>query len=61
MATDTDTPINDELETLDGDFTPADIVDALRRMKFSARGKVTICIDRYVRQYLIDAITARRR
>jgi hypothetical protein len=37
-----DTPNTDELETLDADMLPSDLVDALRRLKFPGNSKTVV-------------------
>jgi hypothetical protein len=55
-----DTPNNtDELETLDADMLPSDLVDALRRLKFPGNRKVAVRIDRHARDYLVASVAAR--
>jgi hypothetical protein len=50
--------IRNEPETLDADMTPADIADALRRLKFERGRAVTIKLaDAEVRDYLVAAVT----
>jgi hypothetical protein len=45
-------------ETLDGDMRPADIADALARLRFYD-GMEVIAIDREARNYLLAAVRAR--
>jgi hypothetical protein len=50
MPVDTTTKI-DEPKELDGECTPSDIADALRRLKFLGNTKILLRIDREVRDY----------
>ena len=44
---------------IDGDTKVTDIIDALSSMRFG-RGLLTLKIDREARNYLVDALIARR-
>jgi hypothetical protein len=47
-----------DVDWLDADMMPADIVDVLRHLKFD-NGKATLQVDRPARDYLIASVTAR--
>ena len=46
-----------DVDWLDADMMPADIVDVLRHLKFD-NGKATLQVDRPARDYLIASVTA---
>jgi hypothetical protein len=48
-----------QVETLQGDMTPADLIDTLQGLRFR-NGLLTIKIDKEARNFLVDALVARR-